>query len=246
MTGKTLQAIALASMLSAAAPASRADAVSEWNTIALETVTASSRTSGQALAALATVHAAMFEALNFVDPRYPPRYTVDSRGQPETPGDAVAAGAAHHILRELYPERAAVLDLALKRSLEPIADERSAYGGTITGRSIAQIVWALRAAERNATHREAAAAFERVNGRDSWNVDVRRLNAAVAGSIESRRLDRVESARLHSLASEAAAASARSGGSGSAGLRAEAAVRSVLEAELGSPVATASAKALRP
>jgi hypothetical protein len=245
MTGKCLQTIALAAVLGAAAPASRADAIAEWNTIALETVTASSRTSGQALAALATVHVAMFEALNFVDPRYPPRYTVASRGQPGIPADAVAAGAAHHILRELYPAKGAVLDRALKRSLDAVADQRTAYSSAITGRSIAQIVWAVRAAERNGARREAAAAFDRVNGRDSWSVDVRGLNAAVDDSLESRHLDAVEGARLHALASEAAAASERSGDAGSAGLRAAAAVRSVLESELEAPVATASAKTLR-
>lgn len=246
MTGKHLQVAALASILVGASPPSRADAVAEWNRIALDAVTASSRTSAQALAAMANVHAAIFEALNFVDPRYPPRYTVVSREQPGTPGDAVAAGAAHHILRQLYPAKGAVLDRALKRSLDAIADQRAAYAGAITGRRIGQIVWAARAAERSGAHPDAAAAFDRVNGRDSWNVDVRDLNAVVAGLIESRHFDAIEGARLHALASEAAAASERSGDAGSAGPRAAASVRSVLESELGPRVATASAKTRRP
>ena len=48
MTGKCLQAIVLASILAGASPASRADAVAQWNKIAIDDVTASSRTSAQA------------------------------------------------------------------------------------------------------------------------------------------------------------------------------------------------------
>lgn len=234
MASNTRQAIALAAILAAASPISRADAVADWNRIALDAVTQSSRSSAQALAALATVHAAMFEALNFVEPRYSPRYTVASRGQPGTPGDAVAAGAAHHVLRELYPVRSAALDRALKRSLSAISDQQAAFAGAIAGRSIAQIVWAVRTSDAGgASRRPAAAAFERVNGRAHWDADVRGLNAEVAGLIASKRLDAVDGARLHALASAAAARAmtAYPDDGSSAASRASAAVQSVIKSE---------------
>jgi hypothetical protein len=191
------QAIALAAVLGAASPAVHADAVSDWNRIALDTVVASSRSPEQALKAMATVHRAMFEALNFVEARYQSQYTVALRAQPGAPHAAVAAGAAHHVLVELYPARAAALKPALTRSLSAIDDQQAAYAGAITGRSIAQIVWAVGAAER--------AGAAKGNGRLGWDIDLRSLNSAIAGLIETQRLDLVESARIHALASTAAA-----------------------------------------
>jgi hypothetical protein len=201
------QAIALASILAAGSPAAHADAVADWNRIALDATVASSRSPEQALKAMATVHTAMFEALNFVEPRYKSQYTVASRAQPGAPDDAVAAGAAHHILVELYPARAQVLKRALTRSLSAIKDQQAAYAGAITGRSIAQIVWAVRGADRGepGPQSQAAAAFDRMNGRQRWDVDLRSLNSAIAGLIESQRLDSLEGARIHALISTAAA-----------------------------------------
>jgi hypothetical protein len=196
MTRNHTQAIVLASILGAASPAVHEDAVSDWNRIALDTVVASSRSPEQALKALATVHTAMFEALNFVEARYKSQYTVASRAQPSAPQAAVVAGAAHHILAELYPARAASLKQTLNRSLSAIDDQQAAYAGAITGRSIAQIVWAVRGSDRG-----EAVARKRV----SWNVDLRSLNSAISGVIESQRLDLVEGARIHALASTAAA-----------------------------------------
>ena len=209
MARKCAYAIVLASMLAGASPALRADAVADWNRIAIEEVTASSRSSDEALTALATVHAAMFEALNYVEPSYKPQYAVASSGQPGAPKEAVAAGAAHHVLRELYPAKSAVLDRALKRSLDAVADHQAAYAAAITGRSIAQIVWAVRSSEVGRSRRQAAPAFERVNGRDPHaEVEIRDLNSAVAGLIESRHLDAIDGARLHALISTAASAKA--------------------------------------
>jgi hypothetical protein len=209
MTRNHTQAIVLASMLGAASPAVHADAVSDWNRIALDTVVASSRSPEQALKALATVHTAMFEALNFVEARYKSQYTVASRAQPSAPQAAVVAGAAHHILAELYPARAASLKQALNRSLSANDDQQAAYAGAITGRSIAQIVWAVRGSDRGEVvpqkQATAASAFGRMSGRQRWNVDLRSLNSAISGLIESQRLDLVEGARIHALASAAAA-----------------------------------------
>jgi len=209
MTRNHAQAIALAFILTAASPAARADAVSDWNKIALDTVVASSGSPEQALKAMTTVHTAMFEALNFVEPRYKSQYTVESRAQPGAPWAAVAAGAAHHVLAELYPARVAFLREALKRSLSAIEDQHAAYAGAITGKSIAQIVCAVRASNDGAAapRREAtaAAAFDRMNRRPRWDVELRSLNSAIAGLIESQRLDLIDSARIHALAAGAAA-----------------------------------------
>jgi len=238
MTRNHAQAIALAFVFTAASPASHADAVADWNKIALDTVVASSRSSEQALKAMTTVHTAMFEALNFVDPRYKSQYTVESRAQPGAPRAAVAAGAAHHVLTELYPARAAFLRQALQRSLGTIEDQQAAYAGAITGKSIAQIVWAVRAPDHReaAPRREAtaAAAFDRLNGRPRWDVELRSLNSAIAGLIESQRLDLIDSARIHALAAgamaDATAAPAEVGAS--VGFRIGAIVQAALRPEL--------------
>src|SRR5258705_1169642 len=209
MTRNHAQATVLAFILTATSPASHADAVADWNKIALDTVVVSSRSSEQALKAMTTVHTAMFEALNFVEPRYRSQYTVESRAQSGAPHAAVAAGAAHHILAELYPARAAALRQALKKSLSAIEDQQAAYAGAITGKSIAQIVWAVRASAYGeaAPRREgtAAATFDRVNGRPRWDVELRSLNSAISGLIETQRLDLIDSARIHALAAGAAA-----------------------------------------
>ena len=231
------RAIALAFVLTAASPASHADAVADWNKIALDTVVASSRSSEQALKAMTTVHTAMFEALNFVDPRYKSQYTVESRAQPGAPRAAVAAGAAHHVLTELYPARAAFLRQALQRSLSAIEDQQAAYAGAITGKSIAQIVWAVRASaygEAGPRREATAPVFDRVNGRPRWDVELRSLNSAIAGLIESQRLDLIDSARIHALAAGAMAdaTSAPAEVGASVGFRIGAIVQAALNPEL--------------
>jgi len=210
MTRNRAQALAFAGSLAVASPAAYADAVADWNQIALDAVVASSRSPEQALKEMAMVHAAMFEALNFVEPRYKSQYTVASQAQPGAPRAAVAAGAAHHILVELYPARAVELKRALTSSLSAVADQQAAYAAAITGRSIAQIVWAVRASDHASKGALAPAAFERTSGRARWDVDLRSLNSAIAGLIESQRLDSLESARVHALASGAAADAIRS------------------------------------
>src|SRR5262249_35477471 len=158
--------------LAAGSPAAHADAVADWNRIALATIEASGASPEQTLQALATVHAAMFEALNFVEPRYKPQYTGASVGQPGAPKDRGAAGAAHHILRELYPGRAEALGRELRKSLGAVDNQQAAYSAAITGKSIAQIVWAVRAT-RPGPAPGAAPAFG--VDRQPYAIDVRRL-----------------------------------------------------------------------
>src|SRR5262249_20331327 len=143
--------------------------------------------------------------------------------------------AAHHILRELCPGRAEALGRELRKSLGAIDNQQAAYAAAITGKSIAQIVWAVRAA-RPGPAPGAAPAFG--VDRQPYEIDVRRLNAAVAGLIDSRRLDALDGARVHALAA-AAALSARASDGESLGFRVGVAVQSVFDAEGSELVAAA-------
>ena len=73
----------------------RADVVADWNTIAIETVTALERDTAQAAYAIATVHVAMFEVMNFIEGGYVPRFLVKPPAPFARSGEAAAAAAAH-------------------------------------------------------------------------------------------------------------------------------------------------------
>jgi hypothetical protein len=136
----TWRTITIASTLVLAPAGARADAVTDWSGIALNTVLESRQSTPDALNTLATVHAAMFETLNFIEARYMPRYVVMQPSPVEMPGDAAAAAAAQHVLVETYPERRTTLDEALRASLEPIDGDPSSSATKILGRSLAAIV----------------------------------------------------------------------------------------------------------
>src|SRR5882672_11889818 len=92
--------------------AARGDAVSDWHAIAVR-VTASSEQPRRAQE-LAAVHVAMFEAMNFVEGKYVPRFLVRQPAPLGASGEVEGIGAAHHALAQLYPEWKATLDAALE------------------------------------------------------------------------------------------------------------------------------------
>jgi len=154
-----------------------ADAVTDWNRIAQKTV-------GRRLDTLATMNAAMFEALNFVSGRYRPRFVVASRGFDDLSPDAVAAAAAHLVLVKACPNRKAALDAALRASLDALPAGGARDVGVVAGESVAALVRAV----------APFASGARDAGPPGWNALVTELIAA-------RALPADERARLHALTS---------------------------------------------
>lgn len=205
------EALALALVWACAAlasPLSRADALADWNRIAVSTVVQSDQPLEQQLKTMAMVHAAMFEALNFVRGRYRPRFAIASPRLVGMSLDAVAAAAAHHVLVSVYPNKEAALDAALKASLDALPPDPVRGSGVIAGASIAAGVFAVMSSREGAgpagiagsrpapnTRRKEVAHVDTFWGRASplsWNLIVAEL-------VEAKGLPPDESARIHAL-----------------------------------------------
>jgi len=116
--------------------------VAEWNATAVSTVMRSEREPLRTARAMATVHIAMFEAMNFIAGRYASRVLVRPAAPLGMSGSAVAAATAHYVLVEMYPGRKAALDQALERSFAAIPDDREKSNARIWGRQLGAIVLA--------------------------------------------------------------------------------------------------------
>lgn len=121
------------------------DAVMDWNSVALEVVAEDhSGTFGppsqggpvRTARALAIVHAAVFDAVNSIEPQHTP-YLLSHPGQGASI-DAAAATAAHDTLIALYPDQAAELDAELSAYLAVIPDGQSKARGIALGRLVAK------------------------------------------------------------------------------------------------------------
>ena len=125
-----------------------ADAVLDWNAVALQAVADDhSNTYGapeqggptRTAYALAIVHAAMFDAANAIDNSYT-SYVSFRRGPAWASIDVAVAKAAHDTLAELYPHQKAVFDAALRETLNDIPHGRSEKIGLNIGRDVASDV----------------------------------------------------------------------------------------------------------
>lgn len=119
----------------------RADVVTDWNEIAIQTPPPSVVGPPQ-MRVLAYVHAAIFDAVNAVERRYAP-FLVEMPAAPDTSAAAAAAGAAHGLLTRLYPLQRPALDMALERSLAGIGDVPGRQRGLELGQAVAERVHAI-------------------------------------------------------------------------------------------------------
>jgi hypothetical protein len=120
-----------------------ADVVTDWNSIAVNTVSADRIVNRQSRD-MAMVHAAMFDAMNAIRPHYTPAM-VSIRARGYASREAAAAQAAHDVLLALFPDQQANLDTQLAASLAQIPDDREygrrpKYWGIATGRVAAGAV----------------------------------------------------------------------------------------------------------
>jgi len=189
-----------------------AEVVADWNAIALNAVESSAAHPAAAQRALAGIHVAMFEAMNFIERRYVPRLVVRPVSPIAASSEAAAAAAAHLVLSRLYPGRSGAFDAALERSLAEIPDDGRKTSGTVTGRAIGGNVYAVW------TWEEPAA---RAPGVPEAAADPLLWNLIAAKLIEGRALAPIEAARVHALVSIAVSDIYSAAGRGSRAFRAE-------------------------
>ncbi|MFN8058152.1 MAG: vanadium-dependent haloperoxidase [Vicinamibacterales bacterium] len=128
-------------------PRATADVVTDWNAIAVSTVSADGVVNRQSRD-MAMVHAAMFDAMNAIRPRYTPAM-VRIVARPDASRDAAGAQAAHDVLLALFPAQQSTLDSALAASLGRIPDDhergrRPKYWGILAGQVAARAVLSAR------------------------------------------------------------------------------------------------------
>jgi hypothetical protein len=138
--------IALAASIALEAGAARADAVLDWNVIALKTTAAARFNPPLETRNLAIVHAAIFDAVNAIDGRFHP-YAVRLRAPVWASAEAAAIAAAHLTLAHLYPEQQAMIDTAYTTSLDSIPDGPAKASGVSVGESVATRMLMIRASD---------------------------------------------------------------------------------------------------
>jgi hypothetical protein len=136
--------------------AASADEVMDWNAVAAAALSRESPAAG--LRTMATMHVAMHDAINSIEPRYRP-YGFSVPVHMHASQDAAAASAAHDVLVAMAPAQKAVFDAALARSLAKIAEGRAKRDGLGAGRAVGQAVIAWRAADGIDSRPNAPALF---------------------------------------------------------------------------------------
>jgi hypothetical protein len=127
------------------------NAVLSWNAIALNTLRRDQAGSLEASRSLAIVHGAVFDAVNAIvgsGNGYRPLLDAIPVG---ASAQAAAAGAAHRVLTQLYPNQVTQLDQALAQSLSQILDpDSSEQSGLRFGMTIAERLLVERSQDRSA------------------------------------------------------------------------------------------------
>ena len=177
----------------------RADVVADWNAIALTTLSAPDRDPAYVAHALATVHVAMFEVMNFIGGTYVPRFLVRPPAPVGGSGEGAAAAAAHYVLRELHPDCAAALDAALERSLASIGDSQEKANARVWGRHLGANIYAIRSADVGGLGARSAPAA----GVSESLADIAAMNQSVTKLIERKGLRPIDAARAHAHTSMA-------------------------------------------
>jgi hypothetical protein len=120
----------------------QADAVLDWNEIALAAVATSRPPDGAR--AMAMMHVAMFDAVNAIEQKYRP-YAYPAKGSKDASSDAAATAAAHAVLSKLFPEQAQTFDGAYAASLARIPEGAAKAAGVALGREVGSQCLAMRA-----------------------------------------------------------------------------------------------------
>ena len=123
-----------------------ADAVTDWNVIAIN-ATAVPPNSILQSRVLAIAHGAIYDAANAVS-QQGAAYAVDLKAPAGTSLDAAVAAAAHGVLVRLAPMQKPTLDAALNAGLSKITDGEGKTDGIRIGSQVAERLVALRSSDR--------------------------------------------------------------------------------------------------
>lgn len=126
-----------------AATTARADAVTDWNVIAVRATETAGAPVPVQTRVMSLVHAAVFDAVNAIERKYAP-YAVEVRPGPAASAEAAAAAAAHGVLERVYPLQKPIHDAALTAALGKIADSPERAQGVRLGQEVAERIFALR------------------------------------------------------------------------------------------------------
>jgi hypothetical protein len=141
------KALVLASVVwiaSMGCQAARADEVMDWNALASTALSGSAPSVESRV--MATMHVAMHDAVNSIEPRYRP-YGFSIPVNMRASQDAAAASAAHDVLVAMVPSQKPAFDAALASSLAKVPEGRSKRDGIGAGKAVAEAVIAWRTAD---------------------------------------------------------------------------------------------------
>ena len=121
-----------------------ADEVARWNQVATDATVAAKINPLAESRTFATMHAAIHDAVNAVEPRYEPYQPRTSLAPAGASMEAAIAGAAHATLVALLPESKATFDAALEETLRAITDDSRRGAGLEVGRTAAAAILTAR------------------------------------------------------------------------------------------------------
>jgi hypothetical protein len=123
-----------------------ADAVTLWNTAALNAIRAQRTPPPTASRVLAILHVAIYDAVNGIERSHDP-YMVDGQVPRSASMDAAATAAAHDTLVSLFPSYADQFDALQTAQLTKMAEGPQKRHGIAWGRSVADQILAFRATD---------------------------------------------------------------------------------------------------
>lgn len=141
--------LALAAFALCAPLSAKADAVTDWNTTGLAISSAAGQGPNPQSRTMAIMHAAIFDSVNAIDPRYTVYAVSPPVTLPASP-DAAAAAAGYGVLVRLFPTRKPALDVQYAASLALIPDGDAKSNGIAVGEFVAVQMVALRSADGSA------------------------------------------------------------------------------------------------
>ena len=109
------RSFAIIAILLAIPDGASADAVADWNAIAVQATVTAARPGPSGVLDIAMVQAAVYDAVQAIEKRFEP-YHVEIPGASGSP-EAAAAKAAHDVLVNRFPAQAASLDTTYQQYL---------------------------------------------------------------------------------------------------------------------------------
>ena len=135
-------------LLVVATPSSsvRADIITDWNQAAIAALVQAKLPTGAPTRALAVMHAAMFEAVNSIEPRYAP-YGASLNAPNGASAVAAASAAAYRVLADVLPGQSAALEARHKALTANLAESPEKAAGVAVGERAAAVILAARATD---------------------------------------------------------------------------------------------------